>query len=105
MNYALEVTQNYKKGNFVSDENFRKFIKLSYTNFQKRKFLVISFPKKEILFQTKNFKNWIIQDSIKENFRLQYFLKKGTSKVGASHVTSPKNIFFLNKLFTIYITS
>ena len=34
--------------------------------FQKRKFLVTLFSKKEILFQTKKFKNWIIQDSIKE---------------------------------------
>ena len=66
----------------VSDENFRKFIKLSYTKFQKRKFLVISFPKKEILFQTKNFKNWIIQNSIKGNFQITVFPKKEIFSMG-----------------------
>ena len=48
-----DIIQNSKKGNFIPDENFQKFIKLCYTRFQKRKFLVTSFPKKKILFQTK----------------------------------------------------
>ena len=61
------------KRKFYFRRKFSKIYKIELRKVPKKE---ISVPKKEILFQTKNFKNWIIQDSIKGNFGLQYFLKR-----------------------------
>ena len=59
-----------------------KIYKIELHKIPKRKFLVTSFPKKDILFQTKNFKIWIIQNSIKGNFRITVFPKKEIFALG-----------------------
>src|SRR5437868_10753211 len=63
------------KGNFVPDENFQKFIKLSYTRFQKRKFMVTSFPKRKFYFILK-FQKLDYTRFHKRKFRITVFPKK-----------------------------
>src|SRR2546421_5008651 len=64
------------KRKFYFRRKFLKIYKIELHKIPKRKFLVTPFSKKEILFQTKNFKNWIIQNSIKGNFWITVFPKK-----------------------------